>query len=187
MRVLPLLLLVATLATGCTARQRMVVGGAAIASGLLMAAQPVEESWTICAPGECKTLSDAFLTSRHEDRSLQDAGVALVVTGIVLAIHGAATMSREDRDEARAAEVARQQAALEARATARRAAVAKPTAPPPPPPSVEARLAMQASLIAKTGNCDGARATALRLAEIDADAYARLLLTDEAVAHCSKL
>lgn len=184
MRLLPLLL-VASLATGCTARQRMAAGGVAVVSGLIMAAQPVETTWTICAPGECETLSDAFLTSKREDRSLQDTGVMLAITGLVLAIHGAVTMGREDRAEARRAELARQQAELDARIAAR--AAATPTAPPPPPPPLQTRLAMQASLIAKTGNCSSALATARRLAEIDADAYAQLLLRDEAVARCSKL
>lgn len=186
MRLLPLLL-VASLAIGCTARQRMAVGGIAVVSGVIMAAQPVETTWTICAPGECETLSDAFLTSKKEDRTLQDTGVMLAITGLVLAIHGAVTMGREDREEARNAELARQQAELDARISARRAAAAKPKAPPPPPPSLGTRLAMQASLIAKTGNCSSALATARRLAEIDADAYAQLLLTDEAVARCSNL
>ena len=52
-----------------------------------------------------------------------------------------------------------------------------------PPPALENRLAMQARLIARTGNCEGALATARRLSEIDPDSYARLL-TDAAVARC---
>jgi len=184
-RLLPLLL-VASLASGCTARQRLAMGGAAVVTGVILAAQPVETTWTICAPGECETISDAWYTSKKEDSTLRDTGVMLLVTGLVLALHGLASIPKEDRAEEFRAEAARHEAEREARrVAAARRLPPPPKAPPAPPPSVESRLAMQASLIAKTGNCDGARATAQRLAEIDADAYAHLLLTDEAVARCS--
>ncbi len=52
---------------------------------------------------------------------------------------------------------------------------------------IENRLAIQASLTARRGDCRGAVATSVRLAEIDPAMHAELVRTDADLAHCIAL
>jgi hypothetical protein len=159
---------------GCFAPRTSIVAGAgtALVGGMMMTVH------SSCTPDglACSALNQG--TQPIVD-GYQMAGVALVALGAVLVFVGIGSLAHEHDDDKPA-----------------------PAAPPPPPvvtagapsPAIVAlrarepnRLAIQASITARAGQCTAAIATAARLAALDPELYRQLLAADANLATCYRI
>ena len=190
-----LALTLAASAGGCTKTGMIAAGGAIALTGVAVAA----------TPNEMETEHGFFGgTYQSEDHSNDVLGGLLAITGAVMLLAGA---SMRDDEERRMVTVYPAPVPMPVYAVA-------PVYPESPPVVVDApnaetviiadtvvvehapagaaiasqmsnRLAIQASVTARKGECAAAVLTAKKLAEIDIELYERLLVTDVAVAECS--